>query len=103
MGVAVGVFVGVGVGIGVFVGVGVLDGVGVGVVRIVVLERPNVVAWGSSDPAEGDPFEEDPTGPIGDPQVSRIRELLTELRASKARVVSDLSLHRSFATSGCLK
>ena len=64
-----------------------------GIIRVVVLQGQDIVAWGSSDPADGDPFADDPTGLIGDPDVSRIREVLTELRADKARVVSDLPLY----------
>ena len=62
------------------------------VVRAVVFEGTEVVAWGIADPNEGDPFEDESTGQQAQ-LPSRTRALLTELRGRRARLVTDLPLY----------
>ena len=63
------------------------------VIRGVVFQGREIVAWGIADPEDGDPFRGEPSGFRGDGDVSRMRMLLTELRARRARLVTDLPLY----------
>ena len=64
------------------------------VIRAVVFEEDEVVAWGIADPKDGDPFYEDPYGEEHeDVDVARVSHLLSGLRADRSRVVTDLPLY----------
>ena len=59
-----------------------------GVIRAVVFQGEEAVAWGKADPAD-----EEPDAVIERTEVDRIGDLLRELRAHRARVVTDLPLY----------
>ena len=64
-----------------------------GVVRALVIEGNEIVAWGKSDPREGQNFDEGEVRPGEGPEEFGTRLLLEDLRATRARLITELPLY----------